>query len=94
MIAQPDSGPWVGFCDALKLTAQSDTWAELMQDIAWAMGVVFEDLLETGNLEEFLEERGWEAAIPEPHEFKKVKFDVPFLPQMMGNEGQQKTVSC
>ena len=64
-----------------------------MQDIAWAMGSVFEDLLETGNLERFLEERGWEATIPDDRrKFKKVKFDVPFLPHMIGDEGQQKAI--
>ena len=90
MITQSESGPWVGFCDALKLTAQADTWRGLMQDIAWAMESVFEDLLETGNLQKFLEERGWEATIPDRRDSQKVKFDIPFLPQMIGDEGQQK----
>ena len=92
-IDSTESGPWVGFCDALKLTAQADTWGELMQDIEWAMGSVFEDLLETGDLERFLEERGWGATIPENHrKLKKVTFDVPFLPHMIGDEGQQKAI--
>ena len=65
-----------------------------MQDIAWAMSAVFEDLLKTGNLKQFLEERGWEAAIPDDHrKSEQVKFDIPFLPHLIGNEGQQKAIS-
>ena len=53
------TGPWIGICEPLKLTTQADTWSELMTDISWAMEAVFEDLPETGDLEQFLRERGW-----------------------------------
>ena len=47
-------GPWVAVCDSLGLTVQSDTWGELMEDIATALDLMLADLLEDGLLDQFL----------------------------------------
>jgi predicted RNase H-like HicB family nuclease len=74
------SGNWVAVCDPLKLTVQSGTWSELVEDIADALDLMFKDLLETGELTPFLRERGWTLIGPVPRAPKNVRFDVPFIP--------------
>ena len=91
-VIRSTSGYWVGVCEPLKLTAQAETWIDLVNDIAWAMESVFEDLLETNDLETFLRERGWSAPqLPTVVQSPQVKFDIPFLPQLAspGNDQAQ-----
>jgi hypothetical protein len=64
----------------LKLTVQSPTWGELVEDISDALDLMFKDLLETGELSPFLQERGWALLGPLPKAPKNVRFDVPFIP--------------
>ena len=95
LVTRSRTGPWIGICEPLKLTTQADTWSELMSDISWAMEAVFENLLETGDLERFLRERGWTTrpvGTPQAR-FRKVKFDVPFFPRMVDPGDQAQTLS-
>lgn len=71
-------GNWIAACDALGLTVQSDTWAHLMEDIAETMNAMFTDLLKSGELEQFLRDRGWGTTGPIPLRKRDVWFDVPF----------------
>ena len=95
LVTRSRTGPWIGVCEPLKLTTQADTWGELMSDISWAMEAVFEDLLETGDLERFLRERGWTTQpVDTPQaRFQKIKFDVPFFPRMVDPSDQAQTLS-
>lgn len=86
---------WIGVCDPLKLTVQSETYAELMEDIGLTLNAVLKDLLASNELPQFLTERGWQAADPIPSpKAKNVRFDVPFIPEMMKREpyGSQASV--
>jgi hypothetical protein len=71
-------GNWVAVCDALGLTIQSDTWANLMDDIAHALNALFTDLLLEGGLDRFLRDRGFRVAGPIPSQPDDTWFDVPF----------------
>ena len=53
---QAASGQWVAVCDTLKLTIQSDTFSELMEDIHQTLDAMFKDLLATGELDKFFRE--------------------------------------
>ena len=44
-IRRADGDHWVGICDPLSLTVESETWAELMEDIALTLDAVLKDLL-------------------------------------------------
>ena len=72
---------WVGICDALALTVESETWAELMEDIALTLDATFQDLLAGDELDSFLRDRGWTAHVPA--EAESVRFDVPFIPALV-----------
>ena len=86
-VLQGKGGNWVAVCDPLGLTVQGETWAELMEDIGHTLDALLKDLLSTNELNRFLSDHGWKllAAIPNPPE--DVRFDVPFIPAMMGNNG-------
>ena len=75
---------WIGVCDPLKLTVQSETYAELMEDIGLTLNAVLRDLLKSNELPQFLSEQGWETVDPIPSpKLKNVRFDVPFVPEVM-----------
>ncbi len=86
------SGNWIGVCDPLKLTVQSATWAELMEDFGATLNGVLTDLLQTNDLDRFLRERGWRAMGPIPERPGNVSFDLPFVPAMMANRGSQRNL--
>ena len=84
---QPTSnGFWVGVCDALNITVQSGTWQELMEDIGTAIDMLLADLVETGNFERLLHDKGWSIEQSresyESIEPRNLKFDVPFVPTL------------
>lgn len=71
-------------CDPLNFTVQSETWAELMEDIGDTLELMFEDLLNSNELDKFLGEHGWTMAGQIPaYPDRAIKFDVPFIPELM-----------
>ena len=77
-VIRAKGGNWVAACDPLGLTVQSDTWAHLMEDIAQALNALFLDLLQEGELDRFLRDRGFQAISPLPSKPDDTWFDVPF----------------
>ena len=70
---------WVGWCNQLKLTAQADSFGEMLETINEIMTTMMETLLEEGQLEAFLRRHGWGLAQPVPAApAGDVGFDVPF----------------
>lgn len=53
-------GGWVGICKDLGITTEADTLDELHSLAPEAMELLFLDLLEDGELDEFLSQKGWE----------------------------------
>jgi hypothetical protein len=90
-----ESGNWIGVCDPLGLTVQSETWGELMEDIALTLDAILRDLLASNELDRFLRDHGWHVterrdlltARPE-----EVRFDVPFLPAFVAADGSARVV--
>ena len=87
-VTETSSNRWIGVCDSLKLTVESMTYLELMEDIGEVLNAVFKDLVETDDFDRFLEDHGWTcsgtsnatSSASEP-----VYFDIPFVPQLMGS---------
>src|SRR5947208_2864079 len=80
----PTESYWVGVCDPLKLTVQGDTWADLMQSIAETLNAMLAELLKSQDLDAFLRTQGWTASGPIPTHPEDVRFDVPFIPAIVG----------
>lgn len=78
-IASHDGG-WVARCDALKLTAQAETWGDLLSTIGEVVNELLIDLVETGEFEQFLTRHGWSRRSPMPLAIspQQLRFDVPF----------------
>lgn len=75
-------GHWLAVCDALKLTLQAETWANLMEDMALTLDAMLKDLLSTNDLNRFMQEHGWKmvGSIPKHKRQEDISFDIPFLP--------------
>lgn len=74
------TGGWIGVCDPLGVTIEASDQAELRSMIEETHHTLFLDLLQDGELEQFLHERGWQAHVPIPTGVPQggVRFDVPF----------------
>ena len=68
---------WTGICEPLALTVQGETWVELCENIAESLNLMLLGLLKTGDLEHFLQDRGWRLATPIDKFSKDLQFDVP-----------------
>lgn len=73
----PATGRWIGVCVPLNLNAVGDTWAELQEAANEAMGLLFTDLFEEGELATFLRQNGWQSQGPMPTSGRAPRFDVP-----------------
>jgi len=72
------SGNYVAVCDPIAQTVQAGKFADLLASISEALDSTFRDLLSSGELEQFLRDRGWSSELPGPHKRRNVRFDVPF----------------
>lgn len=77
---------WIAVSDSLKLTVQSETFNDLMEDVGLTIEAILRDLLRSNELERFLQDRGWRIAGPIPNPQADVRFDVPFY-QVIGPHG-------
>ncbi len=57
-VGRAEQDLWVGICDPLGLTVESETWVELMEDIALTLGAMLEDLRSRNELNQFLRDHG------------------------------------
>jgi len=77
----PKSDRWVALCDALKITAEAETWEKLTALMNEEVNALLSTLLEDGELDRFFRDRGWESSpdtpIPSTVPSEGVKFDLP-----------------
>jgi len=75
------SSRWVGVCPALSMTAEAETWEKLTALMNEEVNELLRDLLESGELDRFFQDRGWrsmEIPLPQKMPSEGIKFDVPF----------------
>ncbi|MBI2071605.1 MAG: hypothetical protein HYW06_03465 [Gemmatimonadetes bacterium] len=73
----PQTGTWVGVCKALNLNAAGDTFQELQACANDAMALLFTDLLNEGELADFLRVNGWSLGTQLPAPGIRPLFDIP-----------------
>lgn len=76
-VAKSSEGNWVAVCDPLNLTMEGASLDELHANIAEALNLLMSELLETGELETFLKNRGWRA-VPVGDQQGPMEFNVPY----------------
>ena len=75
----PASGYWIAECPSLKLTVQGETLSEMHASAQEAMQLLFLDLFEDGELDAFLEARGWRTQPALAREYDEdIEFDVEY----------------
>ena len=88
----PVENAWIGVCEPLHLTVEADTWGQLMESISETLDAVLADLMKSNELPKFLKSHGWSLMTPLPERPEDVRFDVPFIPALMGANGPQRIV--
>lgn len=88
-VSTTKSGTFMAACPSLKLVLEADTYAELSRTVEEGLGLLFEDLLEDGELEQFLRERSWRLRDPLPDDHAGLCFDIPFYLLPESSRGQQ-----
>lgn len=72
------SGNYIAVCDPISQTVLADKFSDLVNAIQEALNSTFNELLSSGDIEQFLTDQGWKAAnLPESSR-RQVRFDVPF----------------
>ena len=84
-----ERGLWIGVCDALQITTQADTWPEMVEAIQEDLDMIFQDLVDDGELGKFLADRGWSASGPYDTE---TKFEIPFDLEVVDSIGVESGV--
>src|SRR5262245_3688363 len=74
----PESGEYVGICDALNLNAAGDSWEEFQACANEAIELLFKNLYEENEVESFLRSQGWTLMGELPKSGKAPRFDLPF----------------
>ena len=87
-----EDGGWVGICKQLGITTEAETLDELHSLAPEAMELLFLDLLQDGELEEFLKQKGWEYSkegvdVPEP------EFHIPWQLLAAGGNDTKPSVA-
>src|ERR1017187_5257936 len=77
-IGRSSAAQWIGVCPPLGLTMEGESLDDLLQNINESVQLLLVDLLETGELNEFLRHRGWRALPADPQQQGPVEFDVPY----------------
>ena len=57
-VEETEGGRWVGTCDVLQLTVESDTQGELKEAIGDAIEIIMKGFVESGGFEELLADHG------------------------------------
>ena len=74
----PATRKWVAACDPFQITIQAETFSALRQSMTESLDTMLAELLDTGDLERFLEEHGWTSVSPLPRRRAgRLAFDVP-----------------
>lgn len=87
------SGRWIGVCPALNLAAEGETWSELQAEANDALVQLMHELLEAGELAQFLSAHGWRAEVPPDVRASDVVIDIP-APFIIRSQQQGERIAC
>ena len=74
-------GNYIAVCDSIAQTVQASRFGELLETMQEALESTFRELFSSGDLENFLHERGWSTDLPVPSipgTQKNSRFEMPF----------------
>jgi len=90
----PKTRLWIGICPLLKLTVEADSQPALLESMSEAAIMFFQELLSTGDLQNFLSEHSLPSVQPlPPRNRRDVSFDVPLNTQRISPSDIEKAFS-
>lgn len=75
---EPEAGRYIGECNALGLVLEASTHEDLAHRIHHAQSLMFQYLLESGELDQFLRQHHWTMHGTIPPSIKDARFELPF----------------
>lgn len=76
---------WLAVCPALNLNAYGSTYQDMVNCMHEAAQLLWEDLLEEGDFEQFLQEQGWTfTAVQEYYSREGKRVDLPYTLRRRG----------
>jgi predicted RNase H-like HicB family nuclease len=90
-VGRSSSGNYIGVCDPLNMTMEGSTLEELEQNINESIQLLMSDLMESGELERFLQDHGWRA-VPDPRQQGPVEFRLPYNLQVRNSRGSARAL--
>ena len=76
-----EGSQWLAVCPSLNLNAWGDTYEEMVECAHTVTRLLWDDLVEAGDFDEFLHERGWtakEGYTSHGVKASKARVDVPY----------------
>jgi hypothetical protein len=64
-----------------------------MEEMGVTLDALLKELVTTRDFDRFMRERGWTFIGPTPTQTENVRFDLPFIPSMVGSNDSQRCVS-
>lgn len=70
---------WVAHCPPLQIVAEGETFGQLVEAINDCLQALFSELVQTGELGNFLREHNWKLNVPLPAKISpRARFDIPY----------------
>ncbi len=86
---------WIAICDPLKITLEGETFEELTQHISEGLQLLLVDLIQSGEIQEFLSRQGWRTSIaPDQINLRRARFDVPYSTRIEESHATGPQVVC
>ncbi|MGA2751196.1 MAG: hypothetical protein ABSG59_20705 [Verrucomicrobiota bacterium] len=69
---------WIGVCQALHISSQGKSIADLHENINDAINTLLHDLAESQELDSFLQQHGWTLVDSLPEKPSNARFEIPY----------------
>jgi len=79
-LSRGDADVWIAECGPLGIVLESESLDDIHQQAAEAVHLLLVDLVESGDLEEFLKERKWRMVPSRRADDERASASIPYLP--------------
>lgn len=89
-VRDPRDGHWFAICQPLNINAAGDTWGDLEEAMKEAIALLFESLVEHGEVEAFLRRNNWRTGslVPPPGTRLRLRVEIPTAIELKERFGQ------
>ena len=77
VVRDPRDGHWFGVCQPLNINAAGDTWGAFEEGMKESIALLFESLIEHGEMEAFLRRNHWRTGTVPPRGTRISRIEIP-----------------